>query len=99
MKRPEFYVISSTEDWSFWTIPHVMARVSTRFDDPQHPYGQWTVRLTRAKQQPSDATLCRLYVEFLMLEAPWSLIEPGMTLPCFYGRHHLADLLVEPEST
>jgi hypothetical protein len=97
MTGSSFLVLSDAERWTSWTIPHVWVHIRSEFDDPDHPYGQWSARLTRVGKATSTGP-CLLMLEFLVDEAPWRQIQPGTVLPCFYGTRHLADLTVQPES-
>jgi hypothetical protein len=97
MLRSSFQVVSDAEKWTRWTIPHIWVHISSKFDEPDHPYGQWSARLTRVGETKSTGP-CLLALEFLVDEAPWRQIEPGMVLGCFHGPRHLADLIVQPES-
>jgi hypothetical protein len=93
MKSSRFEVASDPKPWRFWTIPHVWVHVATNFDEPGHDYGQWSARLTKLAEQESERPW-RLKVEFLVDEAPWRLIQPGMVLRAFYGTKFLAELTV-----
>ena len=83
-----------------------MAHVSTPFDDPHHPYGQWTVRLSEEGlvQVGLDRIVVRprYRMEFIADE-PLSKVEKDMTLGLFHGVTHLATLtvleIIEPSAT
>lgn len=96
MMKSSFQVLTDAERWTFWTIPHVWVHISSKFDEPDHPCGQWSARLTRIGEYTTSGP-CLLALEFLVDEAPWRQIQPGTVLPCFFGRIHLADLIVQPE--
>lgn len=86
-------VASDPSRWRFWTIPHVWVHIASTFDEPGHPYGQWSARLTKLSKEEAESPW-RLGLEFLVDEAPWRRILPGMMLSCFYGTKHLADVTV-----
>jgi hypothetical protein len=100
---PEFYVLSPANDWRWWVaeIPRAVGRVVTVFDAPDHPYGQWSVTITRTQHvitgTHSDKVMLR--VQFLVDDAPWARIRPGMVLPYFYGTHCLSRLIVVDEQS
>jgi len=96
MMKSSFQVQSDAEKWTRWTIPRIWVHISSRFDDPDSPYGQWSARLTRIGEANSTGP-CLIFLEFLVDEAPWRRIEPGMVLRCFSGPRHLADVIVQPE--
>lgn len=96
MLKSKFRVLSDAEKWRFWKIQHLWVRICSKFDEPDHPFGQWSARLTRVGEATSSGP-CLLFLEFLVEEAPWQQIQPGMVLRCFYATRHLADLIVEPE--
>lgn len=98
MRTSRFVVASEPSRWRFWTIPHLWVHIASTFDEPGHPYGQWSARLTKLSAVDSE-TPWLLRLEFLVDEAPWRQILPGMMLSCFDGPKHIADVTVQEDAT
>jgi hypothetical protein len=69
--------------------------VGTPFDDPDHPYGQWTVKLTKVVPNvAASVDSVMVTAQFLVDAAPLERLIPGMRLGLFYGVTTLGELVV-----
>lgn len=87
-------VTSPAEAWAEWTDKsvRVLGQVATPFDEPDHPCGQWTGRLTWVTEVDGVATI---QLEFLVADFD---IAPGTKLGFFVGSRHIADLTADPNA-
>lgn len=85
-----FLVDAPAAPWAEWTNHRlaVVGQVSTPFDEPEHPYGQWTARL---RWLYGNDTSVVLSLDFLVAEFEF---EPGTKLGFFLGSRLVADLIV-----
>jgi hypothetical protein len=85
-----FLVDSPAAPWAEWTNHKlaVVGMVSTPFDEPDHPCGQWTARLRWVYGNDTSVVLS---LDFLV--ATFEL-EPGTKPGFFLGRRLVADLVI-----
>jgi hypothetical protein len=86
-----YLVTSATAPWAEWTNHdvHVIGQVATPFDEPDHPYGQWTGRVRWIETNDDEVTLG---FDFLVADFEF---EPGGKLPFFTGPRHITDLVIK----
>lgn len=90
-----FQVEAPAAPWAEWTNHRlaVVGQVSTPFDHPDSPYGQWTGRLRWVYGNDTHVVLT---LHFLVADFK---LEPGTKLGFFLGVRKISDLVVRDSGT